>query len=31
MKTVSVIAQDLWAKAQSGEFIAAGDAAPVAN
>jgi hypothetical protein len=31
MKTVSVIAQDLWAKAQSGEFIAAGDATPTVN
>lgn len=31
MKTVSVIAQNLWSKAQSGEFIAAGEAAPVAN
>lgn len=31
MKTVSVIAKDLWTKAQTGEFIAAGDAAPVAS
>lgn len=31
MKTVSVIAQDLWTKAQSGEFIAASDSVPVAN
>lgn len=31
MKTVSVIAQDLWTKAQSGEFIAASDTVPVAN
>lgn len=31
MKTVSVIAQDLWTKAQSCEFIAASETVPVAN
>lgn len=31
MKTVSVIAHDLWNKAQSGEYIAAGDSTQVAN
>jgi hypothetical protein len=31
MKTVSMIAKDLWTKAQSGDFIAASDTVPVAN
>ncbi|MGX4726136.1 replication protein P [Pseudomonas corrugata] len=31
MKSVSVIAQDLWDKAQAGEFIAAEAAAPIAS